>query len=97
MWYNAYYFTETVDVNHGNNNAAIYPNPVAENLFIGNMENTGEGMEVFIYNSEGKLIKNKLIQTENNIAVNNLLPGIYFIKIKDQRGAYILKERFIKN
>ncbi|MEZ4952281.1 MAG: T9SS type A sorting domain-containing protein [Saprospiraceae bacterium] len=78
------------------NKAVIYPNPVDGNLFIGNIKNMEEGLDVLIYDTQNRLVKNDFIQLENDIAVGDLLPGIYFIKIKDQTGFDVLNERFVK-
>lgn len=78
------------------NKAVIYPNPVDGNLFIGNIKNIEGGLDVFIYDTQNRLVKNNFIQSENNITVGDLLPGVYFVKIKDQTGFYILNERFVK-
>jgi hypothetical protein len=90
-------YSNVVSINFDReNNPTVYPNPVDRNLFIGNIKNIEGGLDVFIYDTQNRLVKNNFIQLENDIAVGDLLPGIYFIKIKDQTGSYILNERFVK-
>ncbi|UZO79809.1 T9SS type A sorting domain-containing protein [Aquimarina sp. ERC-38] len=64
----------TPSVEIENKKLAIYPNPVAENLFISNSE-----MAIFsIYNISGQLILSA--KTNDRINVESLTSGIYFLK-----------------
>ena len=55
----------------------IYPNPARDRVFITVKEPT----QVAVYNLAGRLVKSKLIQSENDyMEVNDLQPGMYLIR-----------------
>lgn len=66
------------------NNIKIYPNPVKDNLYIENVENSN----IYIYNTLGKLVKKvQDISETTEINVSDLSNGIYVVKI--QKGTAI--------
>ncbi|CAN5513869.1 hypothetical protein BH11BAC1_BH11BAC1_16330 [soil metagenome] len=70
------------DINeHFENLIALYPNPVNDKLHISAGQN--EINEVLIFDASGRELLAQRYQQGTNIEVNadNLLPGIYFIKI----------------
>ncbi len=72
-------------------NVVIFPNPVAETLFI---KTTGTPIQaVQVYDAFGKVVVDK-VKFENDIDVATLQTGIYFIDIESSKGHTIKK--FIK-
>ena len=70
------------EVNEGNNNLLIYPNPVSEKI---NLEFSGDikNRIIKIYNSFGEELFSKNIGTDNStyISTENLNSGIYYLEI----------------
>lgn len=60
----------------------LYPNPVTNNFYI---ESTQDFEQVEIYTLQGRLIKTFLPQENYNIA--ELPSGLYFVKVKGNRGS----------
>jgi len=72
----------------------IYPNPVLNKLFIKSFNNLEE-YKVSITDITGKCVKNMEIQNPaNGIDAEELLPGIYFLTIRNSNEIYNYK--FIK-
>jgi len=69
----------------------VYPNPVSE-LLILNSDRVFKAYE--IVNQEGKVVSNNLLISKE-ISVSHLVPGNYFIKLKDQQNNTVLL-KFIK-
>lgn len=79
--------------NNGNTvNIKIYPNPVTDSFSI-KLPNQLEIKQIEIFDTSGKLVNNNISQN-NKIYVSSLSPGIYFIKIKTDKGVFVAK--FIK-
>ncbi|MFN5369905.1 MAG: T9SS type A sorting domain-containing protein [Bacteroidia bacterium] len=76
----------------------IGPNPVAEQLFLYNMNETFTLKSTTIYDLQGKI----LLFVENNLPINgtvtlnleSLQSGLYFIEVQTDRGVF--NSRFIK-
>ncbi len=68
----------------------IYPNPVADFLHLKRSISTP--VEIEIYNLLGRSFLKRTLKEEGGVPVDNLLPGVYFIRIKDEAFA-----KFIKN
>ena len=65
------------------NSIAIYPNPVKDKLII---EGIDSKSECDVYTIDGKLVKKiQLNGLYNEVNVENLKSGIYFIRIKTDR------------
>ena len=74
-----------------NDKFAVYPNPVNDRLFI----DTDEAIdEVSVYNILGVSVYSTKSLTGNGISVADLTKGIYFVKIKTDKGEAV--KRFIK-
>ena len=69
------------------NNFSIYPNPVKDILRI-NTDKTSYQIEVYNALGEPLILKKNVSQ----IVVSTLSQGIYFIKIKDEKGNYTTKK-----
>ncbi|MDQ1858399.1 T9SS type A sorting domain-containing protein [Chryseobacterium sp. WLY505] len=67
----------------------IYPNPVSEYFSIKRKENSTIEI-VKVFDASGKLVKN-VINNYENIGVAELPSGIYFVKIKTNKGEYLGK------
>lgn len=80
------------------NNISIWPVPANEFIRIGNIPANLSGLtSISVYNIQGGLVENKMVQSENeiNLDINTLTPGIYTIQIKNDQISTI--KRFIKN
>ncbi len=79
-----------------NNNSSsidfnIYPNPVNEKLYI-NIPNIQDKLFVEIYNIAGQIIKNKLVNTQENfVDVSDLRGGVYLVKVSGTQNKIIYK------
>lgn len=60
-------------------NAQIYPNPAAENFKI---TGKAEIEQIYIYTSEGKLIREMNYQNGSSVNISDLDQGIYFVKMR---------------
>ena len=69
----------------------IYPNPVADKLFI---ETEATVEEVTIYTLTGVMIYSEVDYNNNTINVSDLSGGVYFIKVRTDNGEVV--KRFIK-
>jgi PKD repeat protein len=72
---------------------SIYPNPVKDYLEfeLSSPENTS----IIIYNTYGAIVYESMATAKNQINVNHLTNGIYFIELRSSKES--LKARFIKN
>ena len=71
----------------------LYPNPVSNSLRINGMGT----FSVELYNSTGKLNLAKVITGGNgNIDVSRFASGVYWLKIKDQKGSIDVKKVIVK-
>lgn len=79
------------ELTNDNCSIVIYPNPTKNNLYI---QHKGLNVELIeIMDINGKAIMSST--TSENISVENLDPGLYFVQVKSQTGT-ILQEKFIK-
>lgn len=72
-------------------NIAIYPNPVAETLFITSEGNTIENIKIY---SIGGTQAIEVSANVNSIDVSNLSEGLYFIEISSLEGKSV--QKFVK-
>jgi Secretion system C-terminal sorting domain len=70
--------------------ASIYPNPVKNVLTVSNFSN---GIAT-VYNAEGQIVITKSINGNNQIDVNSLSNGLYFIRLSNASASEMIK--FIK-
>jgi len=79
-------------VEYSNENISIYPNPATDNLTISGIV---QPTVANIYALDGQLLKtNMLNYSINDISLNNIPEGIYFIKL--QTDNEIIVKRFVK-
>lgn len=71
---------------------SFYPNPVSDRIQI---RTTKNNLTYKIYDKSGAKMRN-LPSSENQINVDQLLPGMYFLRAIDPDGQLIHTERFIK-
>ncbi|MBK9359181.1 MAG: C10 family peptidase [Bacteroidales bacterium] len=71
----------------------IYPNPVADQLWIRQGNRTEKQFEIRVYNTSGSLLKKEIIQTGHQSVINtgNLKAGIYFLTISDETGIHTFR------
>ena len=75
------------------NSFSAYPNPASDFISI---IDENEILKIEIIDIYGKLIKSeKVYRKQTNVDVNELLEGLYFLKIYDNLGSKT--EKFIKN
>ena len=72
-----------------NNKISLYPNPVSNELTVSSLDNESA---FEIYNLQGALIKQGVIQPSETISVKEFDSGVYFIRL-ETKGSL----RFIKN
>ena len=74
-----------------------YPNPTIDNLTIEMHDNIISNLYFLLFDINGKLLQNnKIASKQESIIMNNLVPGIYFMKvIQDNRELKTFK--IIKN
>jgi hypothetical protein len=77
----------------------IYPNPVIDNFTIENIYGERVRAELSLYNMDGKLIENKIIQLTNRQTVHftsKPKAGIYLVTINDLNTGKVLYSQKIK-
>ncbi len=57
----------------------IYPNPVKDKIYF---EGIAEPFDIKIFNSEGKILLTQINIDDNQININELQNGFYFMEIK---------------
>lgn len=89
-WYENGFIHAAIDEINEHNSISISPNPIsANNIEIDLGKENLEYAEVFVYNSSGSLVSTlKEINPEKTIDINitNLVPGVYFLKVKTNDG-----------
>ena len=91
--YYAMYGTSALAISENEFQAVyIYPNPVADRLFISSENLQVE--KIAIYEISGKEVL-QIKTSENSIDVSNLSEGLYFLEISSSEGKNI--QKFIKN
>ena len=100
-WEATYYMNSSVSVDEDSpiSNISIFPNPVNNRLSLQLDNNHLKDLTVKIYNSVGREIKvvyfeNLNLNSKLDIAVNELVNGLYFIKINGENYSSTMK--FIK-
>jgi hypothetical protein len=65
---------------------STYPNPVTDLLILKVESLKWNDLNFQMYNSEGKILfSDKLLNTETNIDMSHLAPGIYFLKVNKEK------------
>jgi hypothetical protein len=76
------------------NSFTIYPNPVAETLFVKNTFN--QAVQANVYDVSGKLQQSHFVEAgQSQIDVNHLHTGLYFVVFEGETGERVSK-KFIK-
>lgn len=83
-----YYSSQNVSVHNINSNSLkLYPNPVNDMLYL----DIAEPVKIIeVLDISGRIVKYAEI-TDNRISLNNLINGMYVIKIKTEKEEYIQK------
>lgn len=62
----------------------VYPNPATDYLILKINNVTGIKYEASLYSINGMLLKNKkIIDNETQVSMQDLVPGIYFLRVTD--------------
>lgn len=70
------------------NSVEVYPNPVITTMNI----KVNEPSQISVVNLLGEVVMNQAIQTESEMDVSKLVPGIYFVKTEYGKTVKILKQ-----
>jgi len=81
-------------------NIRIQPNPIADDNLAFQVSGFADKMEIYVYNTNGQLLRKSVQQTINgitsiNLPVKELSQGVYLLKV--MVGDTIFTERFIKS
>lgn len=79
---------ESIYTGVGENNAAsfeVYPNPMNNTLYI-----NGDVQDVTIFNTVGQQVL--FVENANEINVEDLSEGLYFVRVSDKRGNNVVKK-----
>lgn len=91
-------YSDILSVNFGQSSSiAIQPNPANNEIFISGNFDQNEANSISIYNVNGQKILSTRQSLTNNLNVNNLNPGLYYLQIFDTQNNLVGQERFIKN
>ncbi len=72
---------------------AVYPNPVADLLYIDN--NNNEPLNITVFDMFGNLVLTTSTQDSQPLSIKNLATGVYVIQISTQQNQ-VSRKRFIK-
>jgi hypothetical protein len=71
---------------------SVFPNPVTEFLNIATLNNDVKKIEIEVINLNGQVIRTQILMGSNSdIDIQELNPGLYFLKIKTQEGMSVVK------
>ncbi len=85
--------TATDEVQKPTRNFVLYPNPTREILNITSNQSWYEDFQYLLFSSTGQLLQQGILQPQ--LSVNDLPPGMYFLKIADRQTNQFWNERFI--
>jgi len=85
-------FLETSIKEVNSSEVFIYPNPVSDQLYI-KIPKKGT-YQVQIRDVNGKIVKEQFINLTNTVQVKELLQGLYFLELKNEKHHFI--QKFIK-
>lgn len=74
---------------HKTNNFIVYPNPSEGNFKLKNMK---ENSVIYIYNELGTLFKTLQVVKEEEVFINGLSPGVYFMINETNRLKIVVRE-----
>lgn len=67
---------------------STYPNPVTDLLILKAESPIWRDLNFQMYNSEGKIyLSEELVDTETNIDMSHLAPGVYFLRVNMEKDA----------
>ncbi len=73
----------------------IYPNPAREQLFIEPVKTGITNLNIEIIDLAGRLLKREILRGGNQIGLDGLSAGIYFLKIRDLDNNQIFNHKFV--
>ena len=87
----------TTSISHAHSDSKryiIYPNPGHQVI---NIESMGNNCleKLFLIDINGKIVRKEIISNNHQLNIQDLLPGIYFTKVFDQRGNCLGTQKFI--
>jgi hypothetical protein len=87
-------YSKVVQVDMSSKEVRIYPNPVAEVLFVESKNETD--LTISIYDNMGKLIRTPQIDAahEQMVNVSGLIPGIYYMEVI--AGGDLIRKKIVK-
>ncbi len=94
---NGYYVGIEESIEKENNFFDVFPNPVGDKLTVKFINSNFSIVHIEIFNIFGKILfvsEQKIIAEELAIDTKSLKPGIYFVKISDQKQSFV--KRVIK-
>ncbi len=68
-------------------NVVVYPNPTESSILFKSKESLSN-QKVTVYNTNGQLIAEKTIQSDNSIDLSNLSLGIYVIQLAESKKSF---------
>jgi len=92
--------SENIDLNAGKDilneglsfNVSIWPNPTIQNFYLKVESGSNENIEVFIMDATGRILSKQYALPEQSMHFgDDLLPGIYFIKVKQNDNYETIK------
>ncbi|MFI1744028.1 T9SS type A sorting domain-containing protein [Thalassobellus sediminis] len=91
------YFYETLSISKStlNPSFSIYPTPVKDKLNIVSSNNNLSNIKTKIFDLNGKLVQENVLNNNKSINVETLKKGFYFILIEDEKGN-IGTQKFVK-
>lgn len=80
----------------------LYPNPASETINVYFESNKERNISLHLFDAQGKLIEQASLKIANGsnvipLAVHNLTPGMYTIRMEDTLNQEQIHKRFIKN
>ena len=74
----------------------ILPNPASDRLYFDLKKGVGEDYEISVFNVAGQLQKSQILRG-NEMIINELGSGLYFLKIRDIKNNLIFNHKFVVN
>ena len=74
----------------------ISPNPASDRLYFDLKKGMSEDYEISVFNVAGQLQKSQILRG-NEMIINELGSGLYFLKIRDIKNNLIFNHKFVVN
>lgn len=81
----------SVPESSNNNFFSVYPNPATNELYISFKENNLINAEYILYNARGEVSSHGILTSKQNILINELSNGVYYLKIITKDFIFIKK------